>query len=137
MDATTTRGPDVVIKIPEAGAGVRVSGLQPDEFLFPGSKVSVETDLPMDRLFALRGIGVAKGNGSVRLSKGGNRATWSPPEDLPAGRHVLQIGPLISESGTEITSGVSIPFQFEDRGTHVLKGVPGQWDLAAVHLPLS
>jgi len=123
MDATTTRGPDVVIKIPEAGAGVRVRGLQPDEFLFPGSKVSVETDVPMDRVFALRGIGVAKGDGSVRFGKEGNRVTWSPPETLLAGRHVLQIGPLISESGAEITSGVSIPFQFVRSATPIPRGV--------------
>jgi hypothetical protein len=123
MDATTIRGPDVVIKIPEAGAGVRVVGLQPDEFLFLGSRVSVETDVPMDRLFALRGIGVAKGDGSVKFSREGNRATWSPPESLPAGRHILQIGPLISESGKEITSGVSIPFQFVRSAAPIARGV--------------
>jgi hypothetical protein len=123
MDTTTTRGPDVVIKIPEAGAGVRVIGLQPDEFLFPGSKVSVDTDVPMDRVFALRAIGVAKGDGSVKLSKEGKRATWSPPEDLAAGRHVLQIGPLIAESGREITSGVSLPFQFVPSATPIPRGV--------------
>jgi hypothetical protein len=123
MDGTTTRAPDLVIKIPEAGGRIRVIGLQPDEFLFPGSKVSVETDVPMDRVFALREIGVAKGDGAVSLGRNGNRATWSPPEALPPGRHVLRIGPLISESGKEITSGVSIPFQFVPSTAPIPRGV--------------
>lgn len=97
--------------------------MQPDELLFPRSKVSVETDVPMDREFALREIGVAKGDGAVSLSRDRNRATWSPPEALPAGRHVLHIGPLISESGREITSGVSIPFQFVRSTAPIPRGV--------------
>ena len=42
---------------------------------------------------------------------------------------------LVSNTVKELAAGSGIPF--EDRGPHTLKGVPGQWDLFAVHLPIS
>lgn len=42
---------------------------------------------------------------------------------------------LVSNTVKELVAGSGI--RFEDRGPHTLKGVPGQWDLFAVQLPLS
>jgi class 3 adenylate cyclase len=42
---------------------------------------------------------------------------------------------LVSKTVKELVAGSGI--RFEDRGPHSLKGVPGEWDLFAVRLPLS
>ena len=42
---------------------------------------------------------------------------------------------LVSKTVKELVAGSGI--RFEDRGPHTLKGVPGEWDLFAVRLPLS
>jgi Subtilase family len=97
-------------KVSDRDSYVRV-GLHRDEFLFANSAVIVETRPPMDPREARKAIGVLKSNNRVTVSKDGRRATWAVPEDLPVGRHVLQIGPLLSNAGGEIGPKQAIPFQ--------------------------
>ncbi|MGH2817690.1 MAG: S8 family serine peptidase [Actinomycetota bacterium] len=119
MTTTTTTGPTAqTLKLPESGRGMLV-GIQPDEFLFPSSKVNVQTSAPMDKLMALRAIGTSKADSVVRFSSDARRATWSPAENLQPGRHVLQIGPLLSAEGKEITGEVAIPFQFVETAAKI------------------
>ena len=42
---------------------------------------------------------------------------------------------LVSNTVKDLAAGSGI--RFDDRGSHILKGVPGEWDLFAVRLPLS
>ena len=42
---------------------------------------------------------------------------------------------LVSNTVKDLAAGSGI--RFDDRGSHTLKGVPGEWDLFAVRLPLS
>jgi Subtilase family len=117
--STTTAAPTArTLRLPESGLGMLV-GLQQDEFLFPGSKVSIQTRVPVDKLMALRAIGTSKADDVVRFSSDATRATWTPAESLRPGRHVLQIGPLLSSEGKEITGEVSIPFQFVETAAKV------------------
>jgi class 3 adenylate cyclase len=54
-----------------------------------------------------------------------------------AARVMARAGPgeiLVSSIVKDLVAGSAI--RFEDRGTHRLKGIPGQWDLSAVRLPL-
>ncbi|MGH2702932.1 MAG: hypothetical protein ACRDJ2_14315, partial [Actinomycetota bacterium] len=55
------------VKLPELEAGV-ITDLRPDEFLFPGSKVTIRTTASMDKVMSLRSIGVAKSDGAVKFS---------------------------------------------------------------------
>ncbi|MGH2734959.1 MAG: hypothetical protein ACRDKZ_05220, partial [Actinomycetota bacterium] len=112
MSTSTTRGAaGEILRLPEPGSGMLV-GVQPDEFLFPGAKVNVQTATPMDKLMALRAIGTSRADSIVKFSSDAKRATWSPAKNLQPGRHVLKIGPLVSADGKEIVGEVAIPFQF-------------------------
>ncbi|MGH2806948.1 MAG: hypothetical protein ACRDKT_06710, partial [Actinomycetota bacterium] len=106
----TTAAPET-IRLPEPGSGM-VVGLQPDEFLFAGAKVTVEVREQVDREQAARAIGIARANGTVRFGKEDKQVSWTPAADLAPGRHLLEIGPLISATGKEISTPVAIPFQF-------------------------
>jgi hypothetical protein len=103
MSTTTAAGPTArTLRLPESGRGMLVD-LQPDEFLFPGSKVAIHTREPLDKPMSLRAIGTSRADGAVRFSSDATRATWTPAKSLRPGRHVLQIGPLLSSEGKEIT----------------------------------
>jgi class 3 adenylate cyclase len=55
-----------------------------------------------------------------------------------AARVVGQAAPneiLVSSVVKDLVAGSG--FRFEDRGTRVLRGVPGQWNLSAVQLPIT
>lgn len=113
MSATAPTFPNPLpIMIPDTRSKVRLSGIQRDEFLFPSSSVVVETPTPLDADAAKRSIGVVRRNNTVKVGPKARKATWTPGRDLPTGRHVLQVGPLIGADGTEITPLVSIPFNF-------------------------
>ena len=119
MSTSTTAAPTArTLRLPGSGRGM-VVGLQPDEFLFPGSKVTVQTKVPVDKVMALRSIGTSKADDVVRFSSDATRATWTPAETLRPGRHVLQIGPLLSSEGKEITGEVSVPFQFVETAAKI------------------
>lgn len=110
MSSTTTLLTTPPIQIPDVRSGVKLVGLQRDQFLFPGSTVTIEAPAPLDADAARRSIGVARADNAVKVAR--RRATWTPPADLPPGRHVLQIGPLISTDGKQMSGAVSIPFNF-------------------------
>jgi len=106
------------VRLPELEAGLSAD-LRPDEFLFPSSKVTIRVSAPMDKVMSLRSIGVAKSDGAVKFNADKTQATWSPAEDLEPGRHLLQVGPLVSAKGNEITGEASIPFQFVDSAAKI------------------
>ena len=123
MSTTTTSPATSAERGTAREAGLRVSGIQPYEFLFPGSTVTVETTAPLDPDAAKKTIGVPRANNVVKVGPKGRKATWQPPEDLEPGRHVLQIGPLLSAEGTEIAAQVAIPFQFARSAGRVPEGI--------------
>jgi hypothetical protein len=105
-------------KATDRASGVSVD-LRRDEFLLPRSTVTIETRAPMEPDEARKAIGVPKVDNVVKVSRDGKQATWSPPEDLPPGRHVLQVGPLLSKSGEEIAPRIEIPFHLVDSGARI------------------
>lgn len=111
-----------VNRIPLRGSGVEI-GLQPDEFLFPGSTVTVETEAAMDAEVARRSIGVVRSGNVVKLGRDRRSAAWSPPADLPPGRHTLQVGPLASEKRAELGPAIALPFHFVRSQARVPAGV--------------
>ena len=111
------------IMIPDVRSGVKLVGIQRDEFLFPSSSVVIEAPKAIDADAAKRSIGVARVSDRVRIAAKGRKATWTPPPDLPTGRHVLQIGPLIGAGGGEMAPAVSIPFNFVQTKAKVPTGV--------------
>ena len=48
MNAVETQTPGPAIRVPELRSGVKLIGLQRDEFLFPHSAVVVQTPAAMD-----------------------------------------------------------------------------------------
>ena len=123
MSAVETRLPAPAIRVPELRSGVKLIGLQRDEFMFRDSVVVVQTPTAMDAEAAQRSIGVERADNVVTIERGRKRATWSPPDDLPAGPHVLQIGPLISSSNGELAPEMAITFQLVDSDARVPKDV--------------
>ena len=123
MSAVETRPPGPALRVPELRSGVKLIGLQRDEFLFRDSNVIVETPAEMDPEAAQRSIGVERADNVVKVDRQRRRATWSPPEDLPAGTHVLQIGPLLSSSNGELTPEMAIPFHLVDSAARVPRDV--------------
>jgi Subtilase family len=123
MSAVETRPPGPAIRVPELRSGVKLIGLQRDEFLFRDSTVVVQTPEPMDAEAAQRSIGVERADNVVKVDRERKRATWSPPDDLPAGRHVLQIGPLLSSSDGELSPEVGIPFHLVDSDARIPRDV--------------
>ena len=119
MSAVETRPPGPAIRVPELRSGVKLIGLQRDEFLFRRSTVVVQTPAAMDAEAAQQSIGVERAANVVKIDGGRKRATWSPPDDLPAGPHVLQIGPLLSSKNGELSPEISIPFQLVDSKARV------------------
>jgi hypothetical protein len=98
--------------IPDPRSGVKLSGIQRDEFLFPSSSVVVEAPKALDADTARRTIGIVRAANEVKVGAKSRKATWKPPEDLVPGRHLLQIGPLIATDGTEVSPEISIPFNY-------------------------
>ncbi len=123
MSAAETKTPGPAIRVPELRSGVKLIGLQRDEFLFRDSTVVVQTPAAMDAAAAQQSIGVERADNVVKVDRPRKRATWSPPDDLPAGPHVLQIGPLLSSSNGELTPEMAIPFQLVDSAARVPKDV--------------
>jgi Subtilase family len=123
MSAVETRSPGPALRVPELRSGVKLIGLQRDEFLFRDSNVIVETPAEMDTEAAQRSIGVERAANVVKVDRKQRRATWSPPDDLPAGTHVLQIGPLLSSSNGELTPEMAIPFHLVDSAARVPRDV--------------
>ena len=123
MSTTTTSPATSAERETAREAGLTVSGIQPYEFLFPGSTVTVETTAPLDPDAAKRTIGVPRASNVVKVGPKGRKATWQPPEDLEPGRHVLQIGPLLSAEGAELAPQVAIPFQFARSAGRVPDGI--------------
>jgi hypothetical protein len=123
MSAVERRPPGPAIRVPELRSGVKLIGLQRDEFLFRDSTVVVQTPAAMDPEAAQQSIGVERADNVVKVDKQRKRATWSPPDDLSAGPHVLQIGPLLSSSNGELAPEMAIPFQLVDSAARVPKDV--------------
>jgi hypothetical protein len=123
MSAVETPPPAPAIRIPEPWSGVKLVGLQRDEFLFRTSTVIVETPEPMDAEAARRSIGVERAANVVTVDRPRKRATWSPPDDLPLGTHVLQVGPMLSGSNGELAPGVAIPFHLVESTGRIPKDV--------------
>ena len=114
MSAVETRTPGPAIRVPELRSGVKLIGLQRDEFLFRRSAVVVQTPVAMDAEAAQQSIGVERAANVVKVDSQRKKATWTPPDDLPAGRHILQIGPLLSSKNGELAPEVAIPFHLVD-----------------------
>jgi Subtilase family len=112
MSGITLQPVAPAIRIPELRSGMKLTGIQRDEFLFPSSSVVVEMPTAMDAEGAQRAIGVERADNVVKVGPQGKKATWSPSDSLLPGRHVFQVGPLLSRSGEEIAPEVAIPFQF-------------------------
>ena len=126
MSSTLTPPPGVAppaIQPPRAAGGIRLTGIQPDEFLFPGSSVVVEAAQPIDVESALKTIGVPRADNHVEVGGRGRRATWRPPEGLRPGRHVLQLGPILSAKGEEIAPAMAVPFHFVRPAGRIPDGV--------------
>jgi hypothetical protein len=87
--------------------------------VIPNSAVVVETPKAMNAEAAQRSIGVERADNVVKVDAQGKRATWSPPDDLPLGLHVLQIGPLLSKSGGELAPEMAIPFHLVESAARV------------------
>jgi hypothetical protein len=119
MSVVETRPPAPAIRVPELRSGVKLIGLQRDEFLFRNSTVVVQTPTAMEAEAAQQSIGVERADNVVKVDRQRKRATWSPPDDLPAGPHVLQIGPLLSSSDGELAPEMAIPFHLVDSAARV------------------
>jgi Subtilase family len=111
-----------VNRIPVPGAGVEID-LRPEEFLFPRSTVTVATKKPLDAEAARRAIGVARAANAVKVGRERTTAVWSPPPDLPPGRHIFQVGPLLSADGKEVEPALQIPFHFVRSQARIPAGV--------------
>lgn len=90
--------------------GLDSVSLQPDEILMPGSSISIRTRTAMDPDAARKGLGVRGVDGSVRLSDGGRRATWSAQRGLPPGAHSFVCDPVVSKTGRVLSHGGTIRF---------------------------
>jgi hypothetical protein len=123
MSGITLQPPAPAIRIPELRSGMKLVGIQRDELLFPSSSVTVEMPTAMDAEAAQRAIGVAREDNAVKVGTQGKKATWSPSDALLPGRHVFQVGPLLSKSGEEIAPEVAIPFQFVQTAAKVPRDV--------------
>ena len=119
MSAVETQTPGPAIRVPELRSGVKLIGLQRDEFLFPRSTVVVQTPAAMDAEAAQQSIGVERAANVVKVDAQRKRATWTPPDDLAPGQHVLQIGPLLSSKNGELSPEMAIPFQFVDSNARI------------------
>jgi hypothetical protein len=116
-----------IIQLPSsvkrARGRARLTGIGRDEFLFPGSEVIIEAETPLDADEARKNIGVERADNALRLSRDRRRATWSPPENLPPGRHVLRVGPIVSADGEELSPGITVPFQYVHTAARIPRGV--------------
>jgi hypothetical protein len=123
MNGDKLRPTGPAIRVPEPSPALKSIAIQPDEFLFPGSSVVVETTRPMDAELAQQSIGVAREDNAVKVASTGRTATWTPPEDLTPGAHLLQVGPLVSTDGDQLNQGFAVPFTFVDSGARIPKQV--------------
>jgi hypothetical protein len=124
MSATMTRPPGPTMETPAAvDSGVRVTGIQPNEFLFESSAVTVETSTAMNAELARRSIGVEKANNAVRIEAKGRRAVWSPPSELRPGRYFFQVAGLVSRSGKQIEPELRIPFFLVESAARIPRNV--------------
>jgi hypothetical protein len=74
MSGITLQPPAPAIRIPELRSGMKLVGIQRDEFLFPSSSVTVEMPTAMDAEAAQRAIGVAREDNAVKVGSQGKKA---------------------------------------------------------------
>jgi hypothetical protein len=83
--------------------------LIPDEFLFPGSVVVLESASSLDADLVRRAVGVAGGSGRLKIEDRGRRVTWRPDAALRSGRYALSVDLKL---GGEDLTGRQIPFNY-------------------------
>jgi len=94
-----------------------------NEVLFPDSPIIVESVDGLDPPSAQGGIVVAGSRGSVRLTKKGRVATWSPDGPLTPGHHTLLVRGLVSAKRRGIADELRLPFFLTDSRAKVPRTV--------------
>ena len=88
--------------------------VMPNEILFPGNSIVIESPSPLDPESAQGAIVVRGVRGRVNLSGKGRIATWSVKGALPPGHHVLLIRGLLTDKRRRIADEMQIPFFITD-----------------------
>lgn len=96
--------------VPSALQAVERINLQPDEILLRTSTVIIRSNTPLDADFARRAVGVRGTAAEVQVSEDRRTLSWSPPPDMPLGRHALVVSELLSSDRDSLGAGGGIPF---------------------------
>ena len=62
--------------------GVQSINLTPNEIVFPGSQIVLETGQTLDRDHVERAVGVRGAGGKVKLSRDRQKGTWTPGDEF-------------------------------------------------------
>jgi Subtilase family len=90
------------------------TGVTPNEVLFAGSPITVQSSEPLDAKSAQGGIVVQGVRGRVQVARGGKSATWSSEETLAPGQHTLLVRGLLTTRARGIADDLRIPFFVTD-----------------------
>jgi hypothetical protein len=96
------------------------ANLTPNEIVFPGASIAVESRYPLDPDSVQGGLVVMGVRGRVRLSRGGLRATWTAGKALPPGHHTLVVDGLVAKGHRRrLGDRMEIPFFVTDSKARV------------------
>jgi hypothetical protein len=88
--------------------------IAPNEIVFPGTVISIESRQPLDPESAQGGIVLRGLRGRVQLSKGARVATWKPEGVVLRGHHTLLIRGLLTKKHRPLGADLQIPFFVAD-----------------------
>lgn len=90
------------------------TNISPNEIVFPGSSIVVESTVPLDPRSAQSGIVLDGIHGLIKLSRSGRVATLALDRPIPCGQHTLEVGGLCTAKGRSINDQIVIPFFVTD-----------------------
>lgn len=90
--------------------GLENINLIPDELVFTGSKIVLETRSKLDREQVELAVGARGVPASVKLSRDKQRVTWTPSGEATPGWYEFEVDSLVSDRGKLVSSGGRIRF---------------------------
>lgn len=100
------------------------TNVTPNEIVFAGAAIVVESRYPLDPDSAQGGLVVRGVRGRVRLSRGGRVATWQAGKSLPPGHHTLIVDGLAAKGHRRrLGDHLEIPFFVTDSKAKVPSAV--------------
>ncbi|CAN5621130.1 hypothetical protein BH20VER1_BH20VER1_04940 [soil metagenome] len=90
------------------------TSVAPNEVLFGGASITVQSTEALDHRSAQGGIVVEGIRGRVAVARGGKRATWSSEQTLTPGHHTLLVRGLQTTRSRALADDFHIPFFVTD-----------------------